>query len=153
MTSPTDPDDMLAGWQQQIQAKMQQAERLREAATSVRTSSSSRDGAITTTVDHSGNLIDLQLTDAALRQRPDEVSASILSTLRSAQSQLGEQMREVMEPVVGSDTETMEAVMSGFRERFPQPEETAEDGRPGSRGGDDDDDDEPGSWMDDGRGR
>lgn len=140
---------MLAGWQEQIEAKVRQAQQLREAATAVRTSATSKDGSITTTVDHSGNLVDLKLTDAALRKRPDEVSAEILSTVRAAQSQLTDRMRDVMQPVVGDDSETMGAVLTGFRERFGEASQEDQAAYP-----DDEDEDLDGqSWMDDGKRR
>lgn len=148
MTNPSDPDEMLAGFQQQIEAKMHQAQQLQEAASSVQVSTSSRDGAVTVTVDHSGNMADLRLTDAAMRKRPDEASSEILATLRSAQSRLTERMREVMEPVVGGDTETLEAVLGGFRERFPEPDGEAST-QAGNAAPEDDDFDQ--SWMDDRR--
>lgn len=146
-TPSSDPDAMLAGFQQQIEAKMRQAQQLQDAATGVRVSESSRDGSVTVVVDHSGNMVDLQLTDAALRKRPDEVSSAVLSTLRSAQSQLTERVREAMEPVVGSDSETLDAVLGGFRERFPEP--PPEQGEPRGRQADGyDDDGYDQSWMD-----
>lgn len=126
MTGPSgDPETMLAGFRQQIEQKFKQAEQLKEAASAVQVSASSADGAVTVVVDNNGNLADLELTDGALRKRPDEVSREVLATLRSAQAQLAARMQEVMAPVVGEDSETLDAVMSGFRERFPA--EEAED--------------------------
>ncbi|MBA8826934.1 hypothetical protein FHX42_004313 [Saccharopolyspora lacisalsi] len=57
MSMPSsDPDGMIAGFQQQIEAKMQQAQQLQDAATGVQVSSSHRDGSVTVVVDHSGNM-------------------------------------------------------------------------------------------------
>ncbi|NHD19009.1 MULTISPECIES: YbaB/EbfC family nucleoid-associated protein [Actinopolyspora] len=140
MTTPSDPDGMLAGFHKQIEEKMQQAERIREAATAVRAESSNRDGSVRVTVDQNGNMSDLELTDGALRRRPDELSSEIMSTVRSAQTQLAERMREAMEPVLGSDTETLGSVLSGVRDRFPaDPEEPAEQGSTSNRSGAPDD--------------
>nr|WP_246300563.1 YbaB/EbfC family nucleoid-associated protein [Actinopolyspora biskrensis] len=120
---------MLAGFRKQIEDKMQQAERIKEAATAVRAESSNKDGSVRVTVDQNGNMSDLELTDGALRRRPDELSSEIMSTARSARTQLSERMREAMEPVLGSDTETLESVLSGVRDRFPgDSEEPAERG-------------------------
>lgn len=151
MTGPSsDPEEMLAGFQQQIEAKMRQAQQMQEAATAVQVSSSNRDGSVTVTVDHSGNMADLRLTDAAMRKRPDEASSEILSTLRSAQSQLTERMREVMEPVVGDDSETLNAVLGGFRERFPEPDDESSTSA-ARREEPEDDEYFDQSWMDNGR--
>lgn len=149
MTNPAaDPEDMLAGFRQQIEQKVKQAEQLQQAATEVRVSTASADGSVTVLVDHSGNMIDLTLTDGALRKRPDEVSKEILATVRSAQSKLTERMQEAMEPVVGADSETLGAVMSGFRERFPEPEEP-EQSAPAPDRSNADEGNGNDSWMDD----
>ncbi|QGK71311.1 YbaB/EbfC family DNA-binding protein [Allosaccharopolyspora coralli] len=146
----TDPDAMLAGWRQQIDQKMQQAQQLQDAAKAVQVSQTSRDGVVTVTVDHTGNLVGLDLADAVLRKRPAEISGEVLDTLRQAQSKLAERMRDVMQPVTGDDSDTLEAVVTGFRERFPEAEnDTAPTCHPAPA---DDEDDEDGSWMDRRRG-
>lgn len=153
MTGPSeDADTMLAGFRQQIEQKFKQAEQLKQAASAVQVSASSADGAVTVVVDNNGNMADLDLTDDALRKRPDEVSRQILATLRSAQTQLAARMQEVMAPVVGEDSETLDAVMSGFRERFPA--EEAEDPKAAQQASaqEEPDDFGNGSWLDDRRG-
>lgn len=153
MTTPSDPDEMLAGFRKQIEDKMQQAEQIKEAATAVRAEASNKDGSVRVSVDQNGNMSGLELTDGALRRRPDELSGEIMSTVRSAQTRLAERMREAMEPVLGSDTEALDSVLSGVRDRFPDDdsEESAEQGsasnRPGASGDSGDEDFDEFDWM------
>ncbi|GAA4620097.1 YbaB/EbfC family nucleoid-associated protein [Saccharopolyspora hordei] len=135
-----DPDAMIAGFRQQIAAKLQQAERLTQAASGVQGRASSPDGSVTVVVDHSGNMVDLDLTEAALRKRPAEVSQLVLATARAAQAQLAATMQEVMAPIIGDDQETFSAVLSGLRERFPEEPEA-----PAAPATDPDDDDD--TWL------
>ncbi|MDP9644172.1 hypothetical protein J2S53_004117 [Actinopolyspora lacussalsi] len=87
------------------------------------------------TVDQNGNMSDLRLEDDALRQRPEQLSETILTTVRSAQAQLTDRMREAMEPVLGQDSETMDSVLSGMRDRFPvEPEQGDAASTRGGRG-------------------
>ncbi|SFE26489.1 Conserved DNA-binding protein YbaB [Actinopolyspora alba] len=135
MSTPSDPDEMLAGFRQQIQDKMQQAQRIQDAASAVSGEASSGDGSVRVTVDQNGNMSDLRLEDGALRQRPEQLSEAILTTVRSAQAQLTDRMREAMEPVLGEDSETMDSVLSGMRDRFPV--EPEQGGAASTRGGQD----------------
>lgn len=150
---PDDPDQMLAGFQQQIEAKMQQAQRIQQAAENLRGEASSKDGSVSVTVDQSGNVVDLELTDGALRNRPAELSSIILSTVRSAQSKLSEQMRAAMTQVVGEDSGTLNAVLGGLRERFPQQDEQEQQParRADSTAEDQPDEYDVDSWMDERR--
>lgn len=117
-----DPDAMLAGFSEQIAGKLQQADQLSQAATEVRATASSTDGGITVAVDQRGNPVDLDIADKALRQRPNALQG-VLDTIRAAQGELTGRMCAAMKPVLGTDTETLEAVLRGTRERFPEPTE------------------------------
>ncbi|MGJ7908853.1 YbaB/EbfC family nucleoid-associated protein [Actinopolyspora sp. H202] len=140
MSTPSDPDEMLAGFRQQIQDKMQQAQRIQDAASTVSGEATSGDGSVRVTVDQNGNMSDLRLEDGALRQRPEQLSETILTTVRSAQAQLTDRMREAMEPVLGQDSETMDSVLSGMRDRFPVEPEQGD--AASTRGGQDSDDEQ-----------
>lgn len=142
----SDPEDLIAGFRQQIEAKRQQADQMQRAATAVQGRASSQDGSVTVVVDHSGNMIDLTLTEAAMRKRPEETSQQVLATARSAQAQLAASMQEVMAPILGDDRETLGAVLTGLRERFP--EEPEQPAAPTSNPDDDDD-----TWLENQRRR
>lgn len=116
-----DPEALMRSWDQQIQAKLKQADQITQAAREVRVTQRSGDGAVSVTVDSGGNVTSLDLTDAALRKRPAELSAEILGLMRSAQAQIATRMREAMEPVLGGDTATMTAIVGGLQEKFPPP--------------------------------
>lgn len=60
--------------------------------------------------------------------------------MRSAQAQIATRMQEAMAPALGGDSATMNAILGGYREKFPEPEpEGAEPPRRGPQPGDDDD--------------
>lgn len=118
-----DPEALMRSWDEQIQAKMKQADQISQAAREVRVTQRSNDGAVSVTVDSGGNVSALDLTDAALRKQPAQLSAEILGIMRSAQAQIATRMQEAMAPVLGEDSATMNAIMGGYREKFPQPPE------------------------------
>ncbi len=122
-----DPDALLRSWDQQIQAKLKQADQISQAAREVNVTRRSSDGTVSVTVDSGGNVTSLDLTDAALRKQPAQLSTEILGTMRAAQSQIAARMQEAMTPILGGDSATMDAIMGGFREKFPpaEPEDAA----------------------------
>ncbi|WP_016697646.1 YbaB/EbfC family nucleoid-associated protein [Actinoalloteichus spitiensis] len=144
-------DAMLRGFQEQMQAKLRQADQLQAAAREARVSERSRDGAVSVTVDSNGGMTALDLTPAAMTRRPEELSAQILDTLRRAQARIADQMREVLTPILGEDSESLNAVMGGYQERFPQldDEDTGGSARRSDDPQDPDDPDGGSSWRND----
>ncbi|ATE55478.1 YbaB/EbfC family nucleoid-associated protein [Actinosynnema pretiosum] len=116
-----DPDALMRGWDQQIQNSLRQADQLTRVARELSVTRRSPDGAVTVTVDSGGNVIALDLGDAALRKRAPELSAEILSTMRAAQSQLAARMQEAVTPILGGDSDATEAIVGGLKEKFPEP--------------------------------
>lgn len=116
-----DPDAMMRQWNEQIQAKLKQADEMKQVANAVSVTQRSSDGSLSVTVDQNGVVSALDLTDAALRKQPAQLSAEILGAMRTAQAQIAARMQEVMAPIIGDDSATMDALMGGYHERFPEP--------------------------------
>lgn len=135
-----DPDAMMRQWNEQIQAKLRQADEMKQVANAVSVTQRSSDGSVSVTVDQNGIVSALDLTDAALRKQPAQLSADILGAMRTAQAQIASRMHEVMAPIIGEDSATMDALMGGYEERFPEPppEEPAAPARPTGPVDDDD---------------
>jgi DNA-binding protein YbaB len=135
-----DPDAMMRQWNEQIQAKLKQADEMKQVANAVKVTQRSSDGSVSVTVDQNGVVSALDLTDAALRKQPAQLSAEILGAMRTAQAQIAAKMQEVMAPIIGDDSATMGALMGGYHERFPEPppEEPVAPRRPPGPSDDDD---------------
>jgi DNA-binding protein YbaB len=116
-----DPDAMMRQWNEQIQTKLRQADEMKQVANAVKVTQRSSDGSVSVTVDQNGVVSALDLTDAALRKQPAQLSAEILGAMRTAQAQIATRMQEVMAPIIGEDSATMDALMGGYHERFPEP--------------------------------
>jgi DNA-binding protein YbaB len=117
-----DPDAMMRQWNEQIQAKLKQADEMKQVANAVKVTQRSSDGSVSVTVDQNGVVSALDLTDAALRKQPAQLSSEILGTMRTAQAQIATRMQEAMAPILGGDSATMDALMGGYHEKFPEPE-------------------------------
>jgi DNA-binding protein YbaB len=134
-----DPDALMRQWNEQIQSKLRQADEMKQVANAVKVTQRSSDGSVSVTVDQNGIVSALDLTDAALRKQPAQLSSEILTAMRTAQAQIASRMQEVMAPIIGGDSATMDALMGGYAERFPEPEpEEPVERRPSGPSDDDD---------------
>jgi DNA-binding protein YbaB len=166
----------LDRWAAQVAERAERYQDMQRQVSAISSTESSSDGVVRVTVDSGGVLTDLRITDAARELAGQQLASLVLTTMRRAQSRLTGQVAEIMETTVPEDAQTVDAVVSGYRQRFPEPEpedprpdvidelvlgELEEDGprstrrsdpterrpRPSSRNDDDDDDSGGGSIL------
>jgi len=101
---------------------MERLARTRTQAEQVSVTETSPDGHVTVTVNSGGVPTDLRITDDALSQTGAQVAAAVMATMRQAQGRLAGRMSEVMQTTMGDDKETMDRVLTVYRDRFPEPE-------------------------------
>ena len=116
-------DDWAAGFAakaERYQAAQEQTERLRLTA-------SSGDGAVSVTVGADGTVTDLTFSNKIKSFPLDELSRTILTTMRRAQSGIAERVAGVMSEQLGDeDRETRTLLLDNLRGRFPDPDEPDE---------------------------
>ncbi|PKW19528.1 YbaB/EbfC family nucleoid-associated protein [Saccharopolyspora spinosa] len=115
-------EEEIRRWAAGVQAKAERYQQMQQQVTAVTASAESRDGVVRVTVDSAGAVTDLQITDDARRMSGAGLAEAVLTTMRQAQAGIRDQVAEVMSATVGDDTETVNAVMSAYQERFPDPE-------------------------------
>jgi hypothetical protein len=93
------------------------SERLQQATASAE----SRGGEAVVTVDHSGGLADLRLSDRAMRMTPRELAEIILATSRRAQAQLAQQVTDLVNGLYGSGSDTAAFIGRTYTAQFPEP--------------------------------
>lgn len=90
----------------------------------LRSSATSPDGAVRVTVRFDGSVTDVQFTERIRSLSLSELSAKILTTMRSAQAKVVDEVGETMSEELGDEcAQTRAAVMNRLRARFPEPEE------------------------------
>ncbi|SFW80561.1 YbaB/EbfC family nucleoid-associated protein [Amycolatopsis australiensis] len=113
-------DDWAAGFAakaQRYQAAQEQTERLRLTATS-------GDGAVSVTVGADGTVTDLTFGSKVKSFPLDELSRTILTTMRRAQAGIADRVAGVMAEQLGDeDRETRTLLLDNLRGRFPDPDE------------------------------
>lgn len=86
-------------------------------------------GAVRVTVSGSGSVTDLRLEPEVEGWAAQQIAERVMWTMRRAQAQLAQEVRDVTARTVGLDSESGRAVVGSFLERFPDPE--PEPGVPG----------------------
>jgi hypothetical protein len=126
---PLDPEDVLADWehraQQQTTLTMELSQRMQHTTASAK----SRGAEVVATVDHSGGLADLRLSDRAMRLPATELAAIILHTSRQAQAAMAQQMGDMVRGLYGSDSDTASFIANTYAEQFPEPPDEERDPR------------------------
>lgn len=113
-----DGREWLAGYQDRLQDIRARAARAERALATVAGTATSRDGAVTVTVDQAGALQRLELTEHAEVLSRKELAATVLDTARQAQREAASQAEAALVPVFGERSAAMEM----FRSHLAVPE-------------------------------
>jgi DNA-binding protein YbaB len=146
--SPEQVERQLEEWARQAEQKAERYQEMSAAVSAVGATESSPDGMVTVTVNSSGAISNLELTDRIADHRGAEVAAQIMACMQRAQSKLAAQVVAAMQATIGDDRSTIDAVAAGYEQRFPEPVEQRADPHAGYRRiGELDEDDEGGGSI------
>ena len=129
---PEETERRVEQWAAEFAAKADRYQTMQEQISLVSATESSADGAVQVTVDSSGVITDLVLSDRGGQLRPPQLAAQILDVMRRAQSRLTSRIERVMRDTVGEDVATVQAVVTSYEQRFPEPPPA--EGQPGYGG-------------------
>lgn len=116
-----DGEQWLASYQGRLQDIRARATRAQAALAGIEGTASSRDGAVTATVDPSGTLRRLVLSERTETMTRVQLAAAVVATAAQAQGAAARQATEAIAPLIGTDS----AAMRALRSRLP-----AESGTP-----------------------
>ncbi|GAA3022666.1 YbaB/EbfC family nucleoid-associated protein [Actinokineospora globicatena] len=112
----------LRRWSAGVAAKAERYQEMQTEVAAVSVTESSREDFVSVTVDATGAVTDLVISERSREISGAELSELVLRTMRLAQSRITEQVAEVMTRTVGDDPQTVAAVVDSYRARFPEPE-------------------------------
>lgn len=104
-----DPDGAharLAAWKGRIDKLATDTQAMNERLSGARVSAVDPGGLTEVTVDSTGALVDLRLTDRIQRTAPDVVAQAILTTSAEARRQLADRSQEIIVDTLGADSPT-----------------------------------------------
>jgi DNA-binding protein YbaB len=110
--------ERIAAMQAQADRMVAESRAMAERMQSVSATASDANGVAQVTVDSSGNITAIKLTERARRQAPDHTSEMIMQAIAAAKAALKEQTRIAVEETVGADSATGQAMLRGLDQRL-----------------------------------
>ncbi|SDG21050.1 YbaB/EbfC DNA-binding family protein [Lentzea fradiae] len=129
--SPEQVERQIEDWAQQAEQKAQRYQQMSAAVSAVSATESSPDGVVKVTVNASGAMSALELTDRIREQSGSAVAAQIMACVQRAQAKLAGQVAAAMQATIGDEQSTIDTVVSGYEQRFPEPVSPATSTSPG----------------------
>ncbi|MEV6237546.1 YbaB/EbfC family nucleoid-associated protein [Lentzea sp. NPDC051838] len=108
-----DPDgarEHLAAWKGRIDKLAADTQAMSERLQAVRVTANDATGLAEVTVDSTGALVDLKLTDRIQRVAPSVVAQTILATLGDARTKLADRSQEIIADTVGAESAAGRAI-------------------------------------------
>lgn len=123
---PEESKERLAAWKGKIDQLAADAQAMSDRMQELRVTVSDPNYMVTVTVDSTGNLLDLQLTERSRRVELQHVSQTIMQTIRAAKAQVAEQAKEIIESTLGEDSAAGHAIAERVRNQLMPPVEPEE---------------------------
>lgn len=121
--SPEQVERQLEEWAQQAEQKAERYQQMSTAVSAVSASDSTPDGMVRVTVNSAGAVSGLELSDQIRTHSGADVAGQIMACVQRAQSKLAAQVAEAMQATIGDEQSTIDTVVSGYQQRFPEPVE------------------------------
>ncbi|GAB2741500.1 hypothetical protein GCM10027174_13860 [Salinifilum aidingensis] len=147
MSDPTDPDQLLADYQNKLREAEAKSQRINEAIGGVQVTERSGDREVSVTVNSSGNLVDLSFGSGIKRRDPEGLAQEVLDCVNRAQTRASEQLREAVQPEMG-DGAAFDFMLNSVTSAPSGSDQGAQqDTRPGPEDPDEDEDFGDGTWL------
>ncbi|WP_188316788.1 YbaB/EbfC family nucleoid-associated protein [Solihabitans fulvus] len=124
MNGPEDVERLVDQWSARVAERARQFQVVQQGVSSVVVSEEAAGGAIRVTVDSSGNVRDIALSEDIQRMSASTVAQQIMGCIKRAQAQLAGRVQGIMAEVAPGDPEAAAAVVGNYQQKFPpQPSE------------------------------
>jgi DNA-binding protein YbaB len=130
-----DPDASrayLRSWKADVDAAAERAQAMAEQLQRLRTTAKDDNGLAEVTIDSSGVLLDLKLTDRIQRYAPDAVARAVMSALREARQTAARRAHDIAVGTMGPDSLSARTIAERMRQQLERPDVAEE--APGERG-------------------
>jgi DNA-binding protein YbaB len=123
---PEESRERLAAWKGRIEQLAADTKAMSDQMQELRVTVSDPNHMVSVTVDSTGNLLDIQLTERSRRVELSHVSQTIMDTIREAKTQVAEQAKEIIESTLGGESAAGRAIAERVRNQLLPPIEPEE---------------------------
>jgi DNA-binding protein YbaB len=121
-----DPDASrayLRSWKENVDRMAARAAAMSEQLERLRTKAKDGNGLAEVTIDSSGVLLDLELTDRIHHVEPDVVARAVLTALREARTKAAARAHEIAVETMGPDSLSARTIADRMRQGLERPDE------------------------------
>jgi DNA-binding protein YbaB len=118
---PEESRDRLAAWKGKIDQLAADTQAMSDQMEALRVTVSDPNHMVTVTVDSSGSLLDIQLTERSRHVELQHVSQTIMETIRDAKAQVAERAKEIIESTLGGESAAGRAIAERVRNQLMPP--------------------------------
>ena len=118
MLDPEGSRERLEAWKGRIDQLAADTKAMSDQLEGLRVTLSDAGGVVKVTVDSTGNLLDLSLTDRIKRLSPDVVSRTVMETIREAKRRVAERSTEIIETTLGTESPAARAIAERVRDQL-----------------------------------
>jgi DNA-binding protein YbaB len=116
-----DPDgarERLAAWKGRIDKLAADTQAMSDRLSGLRVTARDPSGLAEVTIDSTGTLVQLELTDRMRRSAPAAVAAAIMAAVAEAKNQLAERSQEIITETVGTNSAAARAIADSVERRL-----------------------------------
>lgn len=125
-----DPDgarERMAAWKGRIDKLAADTQAMSDRMQAIRVTAHDPGGIAEVTVDSTGALVDLRLSDRINRATPDAVARAIMATLATARGQVADRSQEIIAETVGTESAAARAISDNVDRHLRRPVRPAPD--------------------------
>lgn len=123
---PEESRERLAAWKGKIEQLASDTQAMSNQMQDLRVTMSDPNHMVTVTVDSTGTLLDLQLSERSRRVDLQHVSQTVMDTIREAKAQVAEKAKEIIEETLGGDSAAGRAIAERVRNQLMPPADPEE---------------------------
>ncbi|MFC3491260.1 YbaB/EbfC family nucleoid-associated protein [Glycomyces rhizosphaerae] len=123
---PEESRERLAAWKGKIEQLASDTQAMSNQMQDLRVTMSDPNHMVTVTVDSTGTLLDLQLSERSRRVELQYVSQAVMDTIRAAKAQVAEQAKVIIETTLGGDSAAGRAIAERVRSQLMPPADPEE---------------------------
>nr|WP_221316330.1 YbaB/EbfC family nucleoid-associated protein [Saccharopolyspora gloriosae] len=130
----------MAAWRERAEQVAANTQAMSERINEVKVSASDPQGLAEVTVDSTGSLVDLRLTDEIKRKAPAVVARAVMTALGLARNQAADRSQEIVTDTLGADSAAGREIAQRLGDRLRSGPAAEEPATPARRPPDDDED-------------
>jgi DNA-binding protein YbaB len=119
---PESARNRINAWQGRIEALAADTKSMSDQMQAVRVTVTDPDQMVEVTVDSSGNLVNLRMSEKIRKAAPGELADTIMATVRAAKAEVAERSVEIISSTLGTESPTARALTERVRQQLTPPE-------------------------------